>query len=212
MTKQEKSTLILTSLICLFPILIGCILYDELPSQIAIHFDVNNQPDHYVSKNIFVFGFPCMMVILQNIAYLRAIQKDTYKEANKKFNRFAGMIIPFISIVMYLVTVFYALECDIDIRKIVMLILGFLFIGMGNYLPKTKKANMTNIGLSSHLDEKTYKKFARISGYTLIIDGLLFILSIFFEVVSSIVIVVVVILESILLTLYTLKKGKHDEE
>lgn len=35
--KKNNKTLILTTLLCLLPILLGLALYDKLPDQIAVH-------------------------------------------------------------------------------------------------------------------------------------------------------------------------------
>ncbi len=35
-----------TSMLCLLPIVFGLILWDKLPPQIAIHFNMNNAPDN----------------------------------------------------------------------------------------------------------------------------------------------------------------------
>ena len=49
-------TLIITGVIALLPILIGIFLWDKLPGQIAIHFNLNNEPDGFASKG-FDSGF-----------------------------------------------------------------------------------------------------------------------------------------------------------
>lgn len=56
---------IVTSFVCLLPILLGIALWENLPDTMAIHFNINNEPDNFASKGFVVFGLPFLMVILQ---------------------------------------------------------------------------------------------------------------------------------------------------
>ena len=53
----------LTSGVCLLPILLGVALWSKLPDSIAIHFDMNNNPDNFASKGFVVFMLPLLMVM-----------------------------------------------------------------------------------------------------------------------------------------------------
>ena len=67
MIRQHKKMLILTSVITLLPIVIGLILWRQLPSSVATHFGVDNQPDGYCSKAFAVFGLPVIMLLFHLI-------------------------------------------------------------------------------------------------------------------------------------------------
>ena len=53
MTKQEKKKLLITTCLCLCPMIIGIIMLPKLPDQIAIHFNIHNEPDGFASKEFF---------------------------------------------------------------------------------------------------------------------------------------------------------------
>lgn len=53
--KIKKNVLLITSLIVLLPIVIGLLLWRQLPEQIATHFDFSGKPDGYSSKFEAVF-------------------------------------------------------------------------------------------------------------------------------------------------------------
>lgn len=204
MKKINFKILILTSIVCLLPIILGVYFYNELPEQVAVHFNINNEPDNYFSKQGFVFGIPFMMVAIQIFVCMVSDLSDKNPEANKKAVSIFKWIIPSITVILYIVTLMIALGKVIDIRKIAMMILGMMFIVLGNYTPKTK--GMIN-GMRN-LDEKEYKKIARILGYTFIINGLLCFISIFFNQYVSIAVVVLVVIEAIALYSYKLLKKK----
>ena len=56
--KLEKKTLILTTLVCLIPVIVGVIFYNQLPEQMATHWGFSGEPNGYSSKAFAVFGLP----------------------------------------------------------------------------------------------------------------------------------------------------------
>lgn len=204
MKKINYKILLVTCIVTLLPIVLGSIFYNKLPDTVAIHFDINNNPNRYFSKNAFVFGMPVLMVALQLFLCVISDVADKYPEANRKMMIVGKWIIPILSIILYIVTIMYAIGNKLDIRKIVMFILGVLFVIMGNYLPKTKG----NINLINKIFEQEYKKVSRISGYLMILNGLLFLASNLFSQYVSIFVVCLAILEIIVLCAYTIIKSK----
>lgn len=209
MKKINFKVLIITSIVCLLPIILGVIYYNELPESIAIHFDINNNPDGYFSKNAFIFGMPFIMLAIQVFCCIVNDINDKNQEANKKASKVFKWIIPILSIVMYSVTIMYAVDSSIDIRKVVMIILGIIFIVVGNYTPKTK--GNVYVKFRNVTDENIRKNIARISGYMLILNGILSIMSILFNQIVSVAVVILVILEAIGLYIYAIIKDGRGE-
>ena len=65
MKKLNKTTL-LTSLICLLPILVGAILYSRLPETVATHWNMQGEPDGWSSRPFAVFGLPGILLAMGN--------------------------------------------------------------------------------------------------------------------------------------------------
>lgn len=205
MKKINKKMLIITSIACLLPIILGMVLYQQLPEKIAIHFNVNNIPDNYFAKPTFVFGMPIMMLALQIFCCAVTDLTNQHPEANKKTITIYKWIIPILEMALYLVTILYAMGNQLDIRKVVMVLIGILFIIIGNYLPKLKG----NTKFARIKDENLKEKLTRISGYTLILNGFLCMISILFQTMVSVVAIGIVILEAIILSGYSLVKSKN---
>lgn len=205
MKKINLKILIITGIFCLLPTVIGLIFYNALPDNIAIHFNINNDPDNYFSKSIFVFGMPMMMLILQIFCCIVSDLSDKNPEANKKTITVYKWIIPILSMTLYFVTIMYALGNTIDIRKVVMSILGVLFIIIGNYTPKM----VGNNKFVTIKNEKLNKKLIKISGYMLILNGLLFIISMLFDTIFSVILVGIAILEAIVLSIFSFLCIEH---
>lgn len=58
MIRQHKKMILLTSIATLLPILIGLLLWKQLPDSVATHWSTGNEPDGYSSKAFAVFGLP----------------------------------------------------------------------------------------------------------------------------------------------------------
>ncbi|MBI9095957.1 MAG: DUF1648 domain-containing protein [Sphaerochaeta sp.] len=55
MDRKTDKTMVITTLVCLMPLILSAILYDRLPEQIPIHFDVAGEADNYASKALAMF-------------------------------------------------------------------------------------------------------------------------------------------------------------
>ena len=65
MKKIQWKTLLVTSFVCLLPVLLGVALWDQLPDSIPIHFNFYGEPDNFASKPMAIFGFAALMIAMQ---------------------------------------------------------------------------------------------------------------------------------------------------
>ena len=212
MKKIDFKSLIITCLVCLSTIFLGLAFYNELPEEVAIHFDINNNPDNYWSKEAFIFFMPIMMAAIQIFACIISDLKDKNKEANKKAIRMYKWIIPSMTVVLYIVTLLYSLNYNIDIRKAAMAIIGIMYVISGNYIPKTKGENIVKFKFikNNKISEKEIEKIKRNIGYIFIINGIMFIISIFFKPIVSIFVLLILIIEVIGIEIYGYIKSKGE--
>ncbi len=192
-------SLILTCMICLLPILFGLALWDKLPGTIAIHFDINNNPDGFASKGFVVFGMPLLMVLLQIICcIINDINAKKHGE-RKKLETVTKWIIPVITVILQSITLFFALGKDFDIRKIVAFIVGVIFIVIGNYLPKFDYVKNHDI------DSEKARKINRFIGFESVVMGILYLISIFLPPNATLVCIFLMIPYAIIGIVYGIK-------
>ncbi len=174
MKKKNERILILTVLICLLPIILGIILYDKLPEQIPIHFTINNEPDNYASKNFALFGLPIIMAIVQAICIFVTMKVSKLKNDEKpKIIKIMEWFIPIITVLMYIIMVEVPLGSTIYVGKSICLILGVLFIVIGNYFPKMSYEVGKVTFHPMPKSEKTFRKMTKAIGYSFIIIGII---------------------------------------
>lgn len=172
-------SLIITCTVCLLPIILGIAMWNNLPDTMAIHFNINNEPDNFASKGFVVFGIPFLMVLLQTFCcFINDINAFRYGE-RKKFERATKWIIPIMTIVLQITTLGYGLGWNMDIRKVASFIVGVTLIVIGNYLPKFDYVK------NYELDTQTARKINRFMGFETVVMGVLFIISIIFPPIAS---------------------------
>lgn len=141
----KYKTFIVTSVVCLLPIAFGLYLWNKLPDYMAIHFDLYNNPDNFVSKEYAVFLLPVIMAAIQFL-YCVITDYDAYKyNKNIKFEYAVKWIIPLISVALQIITICFNLGFDIDIRRCVMTIVGVVIIITGFYITKLDYIKKYNI-------------------------------------------------------------------
>lgn len=166
-------TFALTGIVCLIPILFGLSMWGNLPDTVAIHFDIYGKPDNFASKGFVVFGMPALMLLLQAICCVINDMNAKRFGERKKFEMATKWIVPVLSVVLQLITLGYALGWNLDIRKAVAVLVGGIFLVIGNYLPKFDRVKNMNA------DTEQAKKINRFIGYETVVMGLLFVISIF---------------------------------
>lgn len=197
MKKIDFKILIVTMLICLIPIVIGIIMYDKLPEQMAVHFNINNEPNSYTSKEFAVFGIPTILALLQAICCIFSDLLES-EQQNKKFMTIYKWIIPIIGIMVNLSIIAFSIGIKLNIQIIACITIGIIFAIMGNYLPKAEP-NKFKIG---YLNRESWKKLNRPMAYFFVIIGLLFIISAFLNPMFSIILLGLIIVATLIMLIY----------
>ena len=174
MIKKNKATLILTSIVLLIPVVIGLILWDQLPEQIPSHWGINGEVDGWSSKPFAVFGFPCILLALHWICVLASSADPKAKDYHPKMFPLVLWICPVLSLVLNALVYTTALGCPLDVEIIMPLLVGLMFIIVGNLLPKCRQSYTMGIKLPWTLhNEENWNKTHRLGGKTWVIGGVI---------------------------------------
>ena len=193
---------IITSVVCLLPILLGMALWESLPDTIAIHFNVSNEPDNFASKGFVVFGLPFLMVLLQFFCcFINDINAHRHGE-RIKLERATKWIIPVMTIVLQITTFGYSLGWIVDIRKIAAFLVGGIFIVIGNYLPKLDYIKNYDI------DTQKARKINRFLGFETVIMGVLMLITIFLPPAATVISLLLMIPYAVIGIVYAIKISK----
>ena len=174
--KKDKRTLILTTLLCLLPMLVGALVYDRLPEKMVTHWGVNGEPNGWSSRAFAVFGMPGIVAAL-NLALHFGLHADP-KRANMSgaLKAVSLWICPVVSVLCGALTLAWGLGHELRIERIVPIFAGLLFVIVGNYLPKTKQSYTMGIKLPWTLNsEENWNRTHRLAGFLWVLGGVYFI-------------------------------------
>ena len=136
--KKNKWMIIISALITLTPIIAGLILWDKLPDMIASHWNVAGEVDGWVSKPMFVFGMPLLMVALMLVGSIATATDPKNVNHSKKPLMLLYAIIPALSVILSTFTYCSALGVDVPMLNLGVAVVGSILVFVGNYLPKCK--------------------------------------------------------------------------
>lgn len=174
MIRTHKKTLVLTSIIILLPILIGLVLWNRLPDEIATHFGADGTPNGFSSKAFAVFGLPLFLLACHWICTLGTQFGPRKENISGKLMRIVLWVCPAVSLLCAFFIYGYAFSLPINFTRIILLFLAVLFIIVGNYLPKCRQNYVMGIKLPWTLaDAENWNRTHRLAGYLWMAGGLL---------------------------------------
>ena len=172
--KKYKKMIIITTLVTLLPILLGIILWEKLPDSIATHWGADGQANGWSNKAFAVFGMPCILAAIHLFSVCVTLNDPKRKNIHKKPLALVFWIVPVVSLVTSGFTYMAALGSDIDIRLIVSIMMGILFIILGNYMPKLQQNYTVGIKLPWTLNSiENWNRTHRFGGKLFIAGGVL---------------------------------------
>ena len=137
--KNNKLLIIITCLLTLTPLLVALIMWDKLPDQIPMHWNVNGEVDGYGSKTMALIGLPLILVAAQGLCIFAMVTDPKRQGISEGAFRMVLLIIPVISMICTYLETAFALGKEISVNKVMMILMGVLFLFIGNYLPKSRR-------------------------------------------------------------------------
>ena len=173
--KKDRRLLIVTTLVCLLPALVGAAVYSRLPETMATHWNLHGEVDGWSSRAFAVLGLPCLVAGMNLLLHF-GLRADPKRENMNATLRTLSLWTPaVISLLCCGVTLAVGLGVKLRIERIMPCFVGLLFILVGNYLPKTKQSYTMGIRLPWTLNsEENWNRTHRLAGFLWVIAGLLF--------------------------------------
>lgn len=192
--KDNLGTFIITLVVLLIPMLVGAFLWNKLPNEVVTHWGPNGEPNGYSSRAFAVVGLPAIVLALQLIACLVTVLKDTNNISDKLF-RLLLWICPVMSVSTATITYATALGYKVNVPFWVLMMVGIIYIVIGNYSPKARQNYFFGVRIKWTLEsKKNWEHTNRFSAKIMVALGLIYIicatLSIFFEKKAAIVVLV----------------------
>ena len=197
--------MIISSLVALLPIIAGVMLWDKLPAELPIHWDISGNVDGYASRTFVVFLFPLILTALHWLTIFVISTDPKRQNHSDKMMIVVYWLVPVLSIVISRACYATALGMDIMMDTLLPALMGVIFIVIGNYLPKCKQSHTVGIRLPWTLNsEENWNKTHRLGGYTMVVGGIVIFATAFigifwlFMVITAVMVIVPIVYSFVL--------------
>ena len=178
----SKSEGIITSAVVLCPMLIGVLLWNRLPDEMAVRFNTNNEVLSYSSKGFVIFGIPIMLFVCHFFCMLPMIIDPKDTKISRKIVLLVIWITPVISLPTCGGLLVYSLGIAIDFAFIINLVLGISFLMIGNYLPKGRISDSAAAKTRKVLESEDVRyRIQRFMGWCYVLVGICFFINCFVQ-------------------------------
>ena len=181
MIKRNLKVLIISSILTILPILVGLILWNQLPDQIPTHWNQAGEIDGWSSKPFAVFGLPLIMVAAQWLCVLGTLADPKKANHPDKVLHLVFWIIPVLSVILNALTYATALGKEVRVEVIMPVLVGLVLTIIGYYMPKCKQNYTIGIKIPWTLhSEENWNRTHRFAGWLWTFSGIVIMLSGFF--------------------------------
>jgi uncharacterized membrane protein len=178
--KNKIKTEILPIIFIIISIAASFYFYAHFPDRVPIHWNWQGEPDNWSGRGLAAFLFPLIILGLYLLfLFLPQIdpRRDRYQQFAKVYHRFKNVFVAFFTI-LYFTASLNGLGKNIRVEWVTPIIIGLLFIFIGNYLSKIKPNYFIGIRTPWTLaSEEVWNKSHRFSGKIFALLGILMIIS-----------------------------------
>lgn len=160
--------------------LLSVVVYSRLPSSLAIHWDLDGNPNGWMPRPIGAFFGPVFLLLLWQL--LRLAPRIDPRQEN--YARFGGAYDTIVAGVLLLVlathviTILFALGIHVPIGRLVPALVGVLFVVMGNVMPRLRSNWWFGVRTPWTLsNERVWARTHRLAGYCMAGAGILMVLA-----------------------------------
>ena len=205
MLKQNKWSLLISSILILLPCIVGLVFWNELPEQMATHWGISGKADGWSGRAFAVFFAPVFMLLMHWVCIMVTFWDNKNRNQNQKAMRLVCWISPVMSFFINATIYATAFGKEFSTDMGMLALIGLLFVVIGNYLPKCKQNYTMGIKVKWALEnEENWNATHRFAGKMWVIGGLLMLAGIFLpEPFMTIIIVGAILVLTVVPVLYS---------
>ncbi len=173
MFKKNVGKSVFSCFVTLLPMIFGFVVWNDLPGTVATHWGVDGVADGFGSKVFAVVGIPLVLLAVQVLMLLFMSFSKEAKTQNPKILAVTYWIIPVLSVLVNGITYAVALKKEFEYMLLMPILVGLLFVVLGNYLPKTNQNHSLGIKLLwTFANQENWNKTHRFGGKIWVLCGL----------------------------------------
>ncbi|MED1918800.1 SdpI family protein [Bacillus thuringiensis] len=178
-------------------VVLGVICYPSMPDQMVIHWGPNGEPNGFAPKFVGVSFIPVVMLFI--FVAVRS-QKQYYQKFQSSHDTILNTLM-IVLLVIHSVIIAYGYGYMLNIGIFVTLILGILFVTIGNFMPRFRHNYLIGIRTPWSLaSEEVWKNTHLLSSRVFFIGGILIMLTSFLPTTIHYVLMLIIVLVTILIS------------
>lgn len=165
MIKNHKWKAVISSIVILLPMVIGLVMWEQLPATMVSHWGADGVADGTASKAFMIFGTPLIFLAIHWFMLWVMVAVDKDNTQNEKITGICYGILPVMSLVVHVFIYSVALGKEWNLIALIPVVIGVAFMLIGNYMPKTTR-NRT-MGIKMHWtmgNDENWNKTHRLGG------------------------------------------------
>lgn len=164
--------------IVLLPFLYLALLWNRLPDKVPMHYNIHGEVDRYGDKSELLL-IPILLPLLTYLIFLAVPLIDPKKQLQKMGNKYGNLkfLLTTMMSLLALYIIHSAKEGSLTNPNLIFLLLGILYLVLGNYFKTLKPNYFIGIRTPWTLErESIWKETHRLAGKIWFVGGLLAIL------------------------------------
>jgi uncharacterized membrane protein len=149
-------------------------VFGRLPDQIPTHWNMSGEVDDYSSRVVGAFFAPAIALLLWAVLpSLRRIdpRRQNYERFGDTFHLVINVVVLFLGVI-HVLSLGTALGWPINMTRALMVVMGVMFIALGNYLPRVRSNWWIGIRTPWTMEsESVWRETHRVAGFTFVIGG-----------------------------------------
>ena len=171
--KKYKKLFYLSFLLIFIPAIVGVVISGSLPDQVAVHFDFAGNADGFANKWFAIVGLPCFLAFVHGLCVTAVINDPKNENMNDTLLRCIIWLVPLISFVVEGSLLIHALGWKVDLVAIMEILLGAVFVCLGNYMGKNHQNASIGIRTPWTLyDREIWNRTHRLAGKLMVLAGI----------------------------------------
>ncbi|MED1783414.1 SdpI family protein [Brevibacillus fortis] len=188
----------LSMLFFFISVVLGVICYPSMPDQMVIHWGPNGEPNGFAPKLVGVSFIPVVMLFI--FVAVRS-QKQYYQKFQSSHDTILNTLM-IVLLVIHGVIIAYGYGYMLNIGIFVTLILGILFVTIGNFMPRFRHNYLIGIRTPWTLaSEEVWKNTHLLSSRVFFIGGILIMLTSFLPTTIHYILLLIITLVTILISI-----------
>lgn len=178
--KKINKEVIISTVLCLLPMVFGILVYGKLPDEIPTKWYSDGTVGQYMPKAFTVFGMPVLFAVVNGLVHF-SINTDPKKQNIGSMVKMIGKwVIPVLAMAAIPTAILWGMGIEIPIDRILPVILGIVFVLIGNYFPKCRRNYTTGIKTPWALDsDENWRKTHHMAAFLWIAAGMVMIAQVF---------------------------------